>query len=172
VKVPKENIVGERGKGAYYIMQALDFERMWPFGLYRRIFEDLIEYTKKKIVRGRPLSKDPLVRQNIAGMAAELEVNRLLLYRIAFLLDQGKVPGVEASMQKLFSTERVAQKITEAAMQITGQYGPLEEDSKWTQLQGKLAHWYQWSYVETLVGGTSEIQRNILAQRGLELPRG
>lgn len=171
VIVPKENIVGERGKGAYYIMQALDFERMWPFGAYRRIFEDIIEYTKNKIIRGRPLSKDPLVRQKISKMAADLEVSKLLLYRIAYMLEKGKVPGVESSMQKLYTSEVVSQKLSESVMQILGHFGNLEDGSKWAQLEGKMAHWYQWSYVETIVGGTSEIQRNILAQRGLCLPR-
>ena len=172
VKVPKENLVGERGKGAYYIMQALDFERMWPFGAYRRIFDDLVEYTKEKIVDSLPLSKNPIVRQKLAKMAGDLEAGKMLYYRISHLLDMGKVPANEASMQKVFTTENCEQKLVESAMQILGHYGPLEEGSKWAQLEAKVAYWYQWSYVETLVGGTSEIMRNILATRGLGLPRG
>ena len=171
VKVPKENLVGERGKGAYYIMQALDHERSWPFGSYKKMLEEIVDYAKTKIVRGRPLSKDPLVRQKIATMAADLEVTMLLYYRIACLLDQKKSPGIEAAMQKLFVTENASQKLTESIMQILGHFGPLERNSKWVQIKGKLPHLYQVSYVETIVAGTSEIQRNILAQRGLGLPR-
>ncbi len=172
VKISKDNVVGERGKGAYYIMQALDFERMWPFGGYRRLFDEVVKYTKEKIVDGKPLSKNPLIRQKLATMAGYLEAAKMLYYRISHMLDKESIPANEASMQKVYTTENAEQKVAELAMQILGHFGPLEEDSKYAELRGLASFFYQWSNVETLVGGTSEVQRNIMATRGLGLPRG
>jgi alkylation response protein AidB-like acyl-CoA dehydrogenase len=135
VEVPKENLVGEVNQGFYYLMAALDYERMFPLGRYRRLFDEIVQYTKETVVNGRPLSKDPLIRQKLAQLATEL-----------------------------------AQKITNTGMDVLGLYGQLKKGSKWAALQGKVEHHYRWSVVETIYAGTSEIQRNIMALRGLKLP--
>jgi alkylation response protein AidB-like acyl-CoA dehydrogenase len=169
VKVPKENLVGELDRGFYYIMAALDFERMSPVGLYRRLFEELMEYTKETKINGKPLSKNPVIRQKLAEVAIELEAAQLLYYRLAYLLDRGEVTNYQASMQKVFITES-GQHLTNIGMQIMGYYGQLEQDSKWAPLQGKMQYFYRDSIVGTIYGGTSEIQRNVIALRGLGLP--
>jgi alkylation response protein AidB-like acyl-CoA dehydrogenase len=169
VKVPKENLVGELNQGFYYLMSALDYERMFPMGGYQRLFDDILQYTKETKVNGQPLAKDPLVRQKMAQLAIELEVNKLIFYRLAHMIDNGKIPNYETSMQKLFATE-LAQKITNTGMDVLGLYGQLKTGSKWTALQGEVEHHYRWSVVETIYAGTSEIQRNIMALRGLKLP--
>jgi alkylation response protein AidB-like acyl-CoA dehydrogenase len=170
VVVPKENLVGEKNKGANYLMTALDFERMFPFGEYRRLFEETVTYAKKKMINGRPLSKDPVVRQKLAEIAIELEVARLLYYQLAFILDKGNVPNYQASMEKLFVSE-LTQRITKTAMEVLGPFGQLKVGAKWAPLGGKLGFFYRQSILETIYGGTSEIQRNIIAMRGLGLPR-
>lgn len=170
VKVPKKNLVGEVNKGFYYLMAALDFERMFAPSAYRKLFEDVVEYAKETIVDGKPLSKDPLVRQKLAQMAIELEAARLLYYQLPYMLDKGKIPNYQSSMEKAFATE-VAQRITRTCMEVVGLYGLLKEDSKWAPLAGRVEHYHRWSVVETIYGGTSEIQRNIIALRGLNLPR-
>ncbi|MDY6967981.1 MAG: acyl-CoA dehydrogenase family protein [Spirochaetota bacterium] len=170
VKVPKENVVGEVNKGFYYLMAALDFERMFPLGRYRRLFDNLIDYTKETIVNGKPLSKDPIIRQKMAQLATEIEVTRLLYYQLADILDRGGIPNYQSSMEKTFATE-TAQRITNIGMDILGLYGQLNEGSKWAKLAGKMERSYRTSIVETIYAGTSEIQRNIIAQRGLGLPR-
>ena len=169
VKVPKENLVGEANRGFYYLMAALDFERMFPLGGYAKSFEDLVAYTKETEVLGRPLAKDPLVRQKLARVATEIEANKLLYYRLAHMLDKGQIPNYQSSMQKLFATE-VGQNIARTGMEILGQYGPLKEGSKWAPLAGRFEFLYRTSVVETIYAGTSEVQRNIMAMRGLELP--
>lgn len=170
VKVPKKNLVGELNKGALYLMKALDFERMFPPSAYRRVFDETLEYTKETIVDGRPLSKDPLVRQKLAQMAIELELARILYYRLADMLDKGVIPNYEASLEKSFTCE-MAQRLTNSAMEILGLYGPLVKDSKHSPIAGRAEHSYRMSVVETIYGGSAEIQRNIMATRGLGLPR-
>ena len=169
VKVPKECLVGDLNQGFYYLMAALDYERMFPLGGYRRLFDEIVQYTRETEVNGQPLSRDPLIRQKMAQLAIELEVNKLIFYRLAHIIDQGKIPNYETSMQKLFATE-LAQKITNTGMDVLGLYGHLKKGSKRAALQGQVEHHYRWSVVETIYAGTSEIQRNIMAQRGLKLP--
>lgn len=170
VMVPKENLVGEENKGAYYLMTALDFERMFPPNVYRRLFEDILRYTKETVVDGQPLSEDPLIRQKTAQVATELEVARLLYYRLSWMLDRESIPNYQSSMEKNFACE-MGQRITNTCMEILGPYGVLNHKSKWAKLAGKVEHYHRMFVVETIYAGTSEIQRNIIAQRGLRLPR-
>ncbi|MBI4765336.1 MAG: acyl-CoA dehydrogenase family protein, partial [Deltaproteobacteria bacterium] len=169
VVVPRENLVGEKNQGFYYLMAALDFERMFPLGSYRRLFEDIVRYAKETEVHSRALCKDPLVRQKLAGVAIALDAADLLYYQLAHILDSGQIPNYQASMQKLFATE-LAQSITRTGMDVLGLFGQLKKGSRWAVLEGQVEHFHRWSVVETIYAGTSEIQRNIIALRGLGLP--
>jgi hypothetical protein len=171
VKVPKKNLVGEKNKGFYYIMTALDFERMFPVGSFRRIFDELIEYTKETKRDGKLLSQDPVIRQKLAEMAIELELSSLLYYQLAYILDKGEVPNYQSSMQKMFATE-TAHRLADIATQIIGPLGQLQSGSKWAPLHGEAELHYRWGFIETVYAGTSEIMRNIIALRGLGLPLG
>jgi len=170
VRVPKENLVGDINRGFNYIMAALDFERMLPMGIYRRLLDELIEYVKANKVDGKLLASSPIIRQKLAQLAIELEVANLLYYRLAYLLDRGEPTSHQASMEKVFGTE-VGQCLTKAGMQILGLYGQLQQGSKWVPLQGRVENSYRTSIIETIYAGTSEVQRNIIAIRGLGLPR-
>ncbi len=170
VKVPKKNLVGEPNMGFYYVMHALDFERMFPIAAYRRLFDKTVEYARNTVVDGEPLSKNPLVRQKLARLRIELEANKHLYYRLAYMLDSGQHPNYQASMQKLLATE-TAQRIANTATEVLGTYSQLKKGSKHAVLDGHVEHYYRNSVVETIYAGTSEIQRNIMALRGLELPR-
>lgn len=169
VRVPKKNLVGEKNQGFAYIMTALDYERMAPPGAYRRLHEELIDYAKQTIVGGRPLFENPLIRQKLAEMEIQLEVCKLLYYRLPYMLDKGEVPNYQSSMEKLFVTE-VMQRVAAMGMEILGLYGQFERGADGAPLGGKVGLFYRWSVVETIYGGTSEIQRNIIAMRGLKLP--
>lgn len=170
VKVPKKYLVGEKNKGFYYVMKALDFERMAPPGAYRRLFEEIVDYAKTVKLKDQSISKNPLIRQKLSEMAIELEACKLLYYRLPYMLDKGEIPNYQSSMEKLFVTETM-QKVAATGMEVLGMYGQLREGSKFTPLSGKVELFYRWSVVETIYGGTSEIQRTIIAQRGLALPR-
>ena len=166
VKVPRENLVGEKNRGFYHIATALDFERIFAVGGLKRTLEELVEYAKQNT-----LGKKPLVRQKLAGIAIEVEIAQLLAYRVIWLLSQEIVPNYEAAMLKVFATE-LRQRIDKIGLQITGLYGQLQSGSKWAPVGGKLEHCYRDDLLVTIVGGTSEIMRNIIATRGLKMPRG
>ena len=168
VKVPKRNLVGEKNRGFYYMMTALDFERMFVVGDNRRLLEDLVKYTRNTKRDGKLLSKDPVIRQKLGQLAVEVELAELLFYQLAYLLDRGTVANYQASMQKVFASE-TAMHLGDAATQILGPIGQLRESSKWVALNGLTQFWYKWGFVFTVAGGTSEVQRNIIALRGLGL---
>jgi len=171
VLVPKKNIVGEKNKGWYYVMVALDFERLViPIGGFKRTFEEITQYTKETKHNGQSLSQNPLIRNKLAEIAIQIEVAYMFFWQTAWMLDKGLVPNIEASVLKLFTTQ-LSQKLANTGMQVMGHYGPLERESKWASLRGRVQSGYL-DCISALVGaGTSEIQRNIIAMRGLGLPR-
>ena len=118
---------------------------------------------------GEPISKHPLVRQKLAQAQIDIEVNRLLYYRLAHMLDKNQIPNYQASMQKLFATE-AAQRIADTCMDVMGQVGQPKNGSPNAALEGQVEYLCRTSVVETIYAGTSEIQRNIMALRGLKLP--
>lgn len=170
VRVPKENLVGEQNRGFYYVMAALDFERMLPVGRFHRHFEMLVKYTKETQHGGQPLFNNPLVRDKLAEMAIELKVIDLCSYRVAWMLDNGLGTNIEASMLKLLYGEG-AQRLYRWGTQIMGLYGQLQKDSALAPLGGVIEHQYRFSVCWTIGGGTSELMRNIIATRGLGLSR-
>jgi alkylation response protein AidB-like acyl-CoA dehydrogenase len=91
-------------------------------------------------------------------------------YRIAYLQDQGKVPNAEASMSKVFATE-TQQRIQRLGVNLLGPLGLLSKGSPWAEADGLWDEEYWSAPGTTLAGGASEIQRNIIATRGLGLPR-
>jgi alkylation response protein AidB-like acyl-CoA dehydrogenase len=172
VRVPKKNIVGEINKGWYYLMVALDFERLAiPMGGFKRTFEEIAQYVRDTKHGGQPLSKKPLVRNKLAEIAIQIEVAYMFFWQTAWMLDKGLVPNIEASVLKLVTTE-LSQKLANTGMQVMGHYGQLERNSRWAPLTGRVCAGFL-DCISALVGaGTSEIQRNIIAMRGLGLPRG
>lgn len=169
VVVPKANLVGEINQGFFYLMSALDFERMYPLGDYHKLFDEMVKYAKEKISGGQPLSKNPLIRQKLAQLRIELEANKLLYYRLADIIDKGNIPNYQTSMQKLFATE-TSQRITNTGMEVLGLFSQLKKGSDHEVLAGKMERAYRTSVVETIYAGTSEVQRNIIALRGLKMP--
>lgn len=172
VRVPKENLVGEKDRGWYQLAVALDFERSgvgMPAGA-KRTLEELVEYCKETQCNGEPLARDPVIRHKLSERAVEIEVNRLICYRITWMQSKGIIANYEASMGKLFSSE-LLYRLANTGMQILGLQGQLDRGSKWAPLRGKIAREYLSSHSIGIGAGTSEIQRNIIAMRGLGLPR-
>ena len=173
VRVPKGNVVGELNRGWYVGATLLDFERSgvrYSAGS-QRLLEELVQLAKETRHNGQVAAEDPLVRNRLADIAIQVEVSRMLAYRIAWMQSQGQIPNKEASTGKLFGTQ-LQQQVAAAGMELLGLYGQLAGDSKWAPLKGRLQRNYLSTFSETLAAGTSEIQRNIIATRGLGLPRG
>lgn len=170
VRVPKENLVGEKNRGFYYIMTALDFERVYYMGLYRRFFDELLKYVKETKRNGRYIAEEPLVRQKLGELATEIEAAYLLYYRLADLLDKGEVPNYQSSIQKVFGSETVY-RLADLATHLMGPRGQIRKGARWAPLEGEGVVHYLYSFIESIYMGSSEIQRNIIATRGLGLPR-
>ena len=167
VKVPKENLIGEKNMGFYYLMRALDFERLFVgVGGFRRTYEQFLAFLEND---GQDLGKDPLIRQKLAEIATKIEVAYLFFWRTAELLDKGKMPSVESSALKLVTTE-LSRNLADVTMEILGSYGLLMPESKCNVFKGLSPRGYLDCISATLGAGTSEIQRNIIAIRGLGLP--
>ena len=99
------------------------------------------------------------------------EIARLFSYRVISIQKRGQVPNYEASVNKLYRSE-VSQRVARLGTQLLGLYGGLDRGSRWAPLRGRIAHMYLSSVSATIAAGTSEIQRNVIATRGLGLPRG
>jgi len=173
VRVPAENLVGEKNRGFYHLMTALDFERVILVGIggFKRVFEELVEYVKQTKRNGVPLSNYQSVRLKLARIATEIEVGYTLVWRTAAMLDKGLSPSVESSALKLVSTE-LSRKMAEVTMDIFGPYSLVDEETEFTPFRGLAPRGYLDCISATIGAGTSEIQRNIIALRGLGLPRG
>jgi len=165
VKVPKDALVGEENRGFYYIIEALAYERIMTVSALERDFNILIEYINKT---GR--GNSPVVRQRLADIAIDIETSRLFALKVAWMLDNNKIPSYEAAMLKIQVTE-TEQRMLNTGMQILGPYGQLKPGSKWAPIDGMFAWRYQDSLEEIIVRGTSEIMRNIIAERCLGLPK-
>mgnify|MGYP000055929723 FL=1 len=173
VRVPRANVVGEEDRGWYVAVTLLDFERSGIdySASARRLLDDTKEFATETERNGVPLIEIPWVRSLMADRYIDCEVARLMAYNVAYMQSQDLIPTKEASMSKVFGSETV-QKVTEASLDILGMYGTLGRDDKWAPLKGRVQENWMNAFAGTIAAGTSEIQRNIIAGRGLGLPRG
>ena len=171
-RVPKKYLIGQKNRGFYQIMEQLDHERAGIERLMSNyiVFSDIIEYSKKTKRNGIPLCKEPLIRDKLAKLAVDFELGRLLCYRVSWVLDQGRVPNLEAAIAKAYCTE-FEKRLAAETLEILGLYGQLMPDSKFVPLTGNAVTSYLYSPGYTIQGGTSEILRGIIARRGLGLQR-
>jgi len=171
VRVPVDQVVGEENRGWYVGMTLLDFERSSISGAVqqRKAIEEMIEEVKRP---GGIPNRIDLLRGEIAERATEIEVNNNLSLRIASMQAAGLVPNYEASMGKMFGSE-LTQRLSRTGTKVFGLYGNLWEGTEpLSPLHARHTQTYVSSVVGTIAGGSSEIQRNIIATRGLGLPRG
>lgn len=171
VRIPRANLVGEINRGWYVATTTLDFERS---GIQRIVFaqtllEDLIAEVKATLRDGS--TSGAIVRHRLAELLIEFRVGRMLAYRVAWMQGQGLVPNAEASIAKLFSTE-LQSRFAAAAVNLLGPSGMLSRGSERAPLGGRINSYYLAAVSYTIAAGTSEVQRNIIAQRGLAMPRG
>jgi len=171
VRVPKHNLVGEENRGWYVATTTLDFERsginriMWT----KRLWEETVGAVRHRTIRES--GRLPRNRLSLTELYIELEIARLLCYRVACLQGQGQIPNHEASMAKLYGSE-VIFRFASCAVGLLGLFGQLGPSSPWAALQGRIERCYLASVSYAIAGGTSEIQRDVIAVRGLGLPRG
>ena len=165
--------VGELNKGCQDSAEALDIERftMFTFAPIRGRVELLCDHVKHATRDGEALKTDPRLRQRIAQLATECEVARLLGVRfVDTAINSPKTPTVEASRYKLYSTE-LSRRVADATMDIVGPGAQLALGTGDAPLKGRAESCYTYTVIDTIGGGSSEVQKNIIATRGLGLPR-
>jgi len=173
VRIPARNLLGEENRGWYQATTTLDIERsnIGSAVGQRQSVEDLTEFARQNRDDGVVvLKQNPSIRYELAERYLETEVSMMLSYRLVTMQNRGLIPNHEASATKLYSME-LNQRIANTGLRLMGLYGQLARSSKWAPLKGRLEFQYLRSVANTIEGGTSEIQRNIIAQRGLGLPR-
>lgn len=174
VRIPTGNRVGEEDRGWYVGMTLLDFERSGISSAVgtKRDVDKLIDYATGA---GRQVSRvdsAPTIRAEIADRAIECEVSYQFSLRIMSIQNAGQVPNHEASCAKLFNSE-LTQRIARTGTRVFGLYANLwDSDDIRAPMQARHTHAYVTSIPSTIAGGSSEIQRGIIATRGLGLPRG
>ncbi len=172
VRIPKHQILGEKNKGWYVLMGALEFERSFlgeSIGRENTI-KSLIGVAKGTEHNGQSLSKDPLIRQRLAQFYIEVNILKYLGLRNLTQQLRGGRPGSEGVIIPLFAAE-FEQRLQDFAMQVQGPYCQLITGSKYAIDQGRWQQSFIHARMQTIGGGTSEVRRNIIAQRVLGLPR-
>jgi alkylation response protein AidB-like acyl-CoA dehydrogenase len=169
-RIPAENLVGQENRGWYQVAASLDFERsgVGSYANGKRNVEKLVQVAREDRAL---VEHNPRVRYELADRWLELEVGFNIAHRIPWLQAEGLSPNYEASISKLYGSE-LTQRIASTGIELLGLAGQLAADSPNAPLHGALSRSYLTAVSSTIAAGTSEIQRNIIAQRGLGLPRG
>jgi alkylation response protein AidB-like acyl-CoA dehydrogenase len=182
VFVPDEYVVGEVNKGFQYISEALDLERftMFTFSPIKQRLDVLTDYVKETERDGEPLREDPVIRRQLAQLHTQAEVARVL--GLKFVSETMKVeaatkaghrlppPTLQSSEYKLYATE-FSRRLADASMDIGGPGTQLRVKTADAPMAGRAESTYRYTVIDTIGGGASEIQKNIIARRGLGLPK-
>lgn len=173
VRVPASALVGEVNDGWNILTSALATERMMMGSFVanaRAEFERLVCCVRGATACDRMLRDDGAVRDRIGALASEVEAGRQLFMNSIAMADQGKAPIHEAAMSKAYTGE-LLERLGQAALDILGTGAILSEDAEGAIAGGKFEQLLRYSILVVIGGGTAEIQRNLIAQRGLGLPR-
>jgi len=172
VFVPDDYVVGQVGEGWTYICEALDLERfaMLPIGPMEKKVEAYEQWAREATRDGAPARDDSKVREAVARNATELEVARMLQRKVISEALRQRVPTVEAAMYKLYQSE-LGKRIANRALETMGHDAQLKPGEVGAPLDGRFERSYRYTVVDSIGGGASEIQKNIIARRGLGLPK-
>ena len=173
VFVHDDYVVGELNHGFQYISEALDLERftMFTYSPIKQRLDLLCDYVATETVDGEPLRDDPVVRKQIARLSTEAEVARVLGLRFVAKAQKGGAPPTsEASEYKLFATE-LSKRLANASMDLGGPGSQLRVKTDEAPMKGRAESTYRYTVIDTVGGGGSEIQKNIISRRKLGLPK-
>jgi alkylation response protein AidB-like acyl-CoA dehydrogenase len=174
VHVPRKNLLGKLNDGWHVSMTTLANERgtsaLSQFVRYEQIFNDLVQLARGSSKHGKPALEDPRVRQELARHYVDLQGFRYVCFRVFSTIINGGTPGPEGSLLKLLWSE-LNQRMQETAISLEGMGGQLVADSASAIENGRWQISFLRSRANTIEAGTSEIQRNIVSERVLGLPR-
>jgi alkylation response protein AidB-like acyl-CoA dehydrogenase len=166
VRVASESLIGELNRGWYQIMQQLDYERS---GIERLLSNYPLWRDVVRVAGERGLTQSSLWRQRIADVEIALRAGRQMIYRVAAVLSEGRVPNLESAAAKAFCTS-LEQRIADLAAEILGPPAQLRRGTPRAALDGRAARGFLYAPAYTIQGGTNNILKNIIASRGLGLP--
>ncbi|MCC6382671.1 MAG: acyl-CoA dehydrogenase family protein [Dehalococcoidia bacterium] len=171
VRVPASHLLGEENRGWYLATTTLDFERsgIATSVAHQQIVRDLAAFARTATGRAS-LARNSRLRTELAERAIEAQVESLVCYRIISMQERGEIPNKESSIAKLYSSE-LDVRLATTGMHLAGLHGQLNDAGTDASLGGRIPRFYMHSTTSPIGGGTSEIQRNIIATRGLGLPR-
>lgn len=159
VKVPAKNLVGAENMGFFYIMESFQLERLvagiLSIGGGEKCFEITLEYMNVREAFGKQIKKYQVLRHDLVDLMTEAEAAKLLVYHTCWQYENGEIPVKECSMVKLYTTE-LANKFVDKCLQMFGGYGYMEGYP--------IARMYRDARIGTIVGGTSQIMREILSK--------
>jgi len=159
VRVPKENLLGERGRGLHQTLSAMDGGRVGisalAIGLAQAAYEEARRYALERVAFGKPIAEHQAIQFMLADMATEIHAGRLMTHYAAWLEDQGQRITLEAAMGKLYSSE-MAERVAYKAVQVHGGYGYSQEYA--------VERIYRDARLMTIGEGTSEVQRMVIGR--------
>src|SRR5512138_551095 len=166
VRVPLGNLIGEEGKGLQQTLATLDGGRIGigaiTIGLAQAAFEHALNYARERQAFGKAIAEQQAIQWMLADAATEIEAARNLLYKTAWLKEQGRPYHKEAAMAKMFATE-MAERVCRNAIQVHGGYGYSSEYP--------VERIYRDARLMTIGEGTSEIQRLVIARHVLTMEK-
>ncbi|MDY6933014.1 MAG: acyl-CoA dehydrogenase family protein [Spirochaetota bacterium] len=172
VRVPAENLVGQENRGWYQLMQSLMYERgsvaIGAYGACKRILDELIHFAREK-----DLLQKQQVRQKLADITTEIESLKMLAYQTIWVMTQGNIPITEPSRDKAL-TDMLMEKLSIIGSEVIGAYSqidPLDNKSAWAINRARIEKSYWMFPGIAIAAGTTDTQRNIVGQFGLELPK-
>ena len=173
VFVHDDYVVGELNHGFQYISEALDLERftMFTYSPIKQRLDLLCDYVATETIDDQPLREDPVIRKQIARLSTEAEVARVLGLRFVAKAQKGGAPPTsEASEYKLYATE-LSKRLANASMDLGGPGSQLRVKTEEAPMKGRAESTYRYTVIDTVGGGGSEIQKNIISRRKLGLPK-
>ena len=172
VRVPKQNLVGPRGKGWVVSRSTLKHERALIGGSFmtRRTFDGLVMLAQNATLRGRPAIQHPVIRDRLVQLEGRLLASEYNGHRLLTQQRRGEEQGLPGMVMKLFTTQ-LSYDISRLGMDVLGDRGALARGELNTPDMGMFSYSYMWALGILIAGGTANIQRNIIAERGLGLPR-
>jgi alkylation response protein AidB-like acyl-CoA dehydrogenase len=173
VRTPVGNLIGEENRGWYIATTLLDFERSNIRGTVKisKTVDNLVAYVReRKDANDAGTAAHEAIRMELADRYVEGALAKMMSRRIVAIQQRGDVANYEASLNKLFFAH-AEQRVYATGMKILGLYGGLYRDQKWAPLTSQVSQGYLASTAASVYGGSNEIQKNIIATRGLGLPR-
>ena len=170
--IPVTDRLGDEDAGWTLVGEGLAFERIGiaRYARANRVLEHLVRYARETVVDGRALADDPAVRARLARLATRIEAAKLLNYGAISIQAAGEVPAIEASIARIHNTQ-VEQLAGQVGLELLGPHGLFTDDDPYCLLDGEMQRQWLESIPVTVAAGTTEVQKNIIAQRGLGLPR-